>query len=230
MDKDCADDILNKTRQDYNFIAEAFSSKRQFPWEETRFLFDDYLTAGARVLDLGCGNGRFYEFVKDKTADYWGVDFSDKLIAMAQNKYPTGRFQVADAMSLSFPNDYFDNIYSIAVLHHIPSGASRLWFLREARRTLKTNGKLILTVWKFNRLRHWLRLAKYSVLKLLGLSRLDFGDFYEPWDRKTQRYYHYFSRSGLKKLVSEAGFKVEKIGILKNARGNRQNMYVVAKK
>ena len=50
-----------KTAEDYNLIAEQFSRARPRIWNEMRFLFNDYLIEGEKVLDLGCGNGRFYE-------------------------------------------------------------------------------------------------------------------------------------------------------------------------
>ncbi|PJB09259.1 hypothetical protein CO121_00925, partial [bacterium (Candidatus Gribaldobacteria) CG_4_9_14_3_um_filter_36_15] len=162
MKKEYAEQLLKKTKEGYDEIAEEFSTTREEVWEEMSFLFNDYVIPGDKILDLGCGNGRFFELLEDKDIDYIGVDFSQKLIEIARKKYlhppqvfakqKFGRarikFQKADALNLPFPNNYFDKIYSIAVLHHIPSKQLRLQFLKEARRVLKLNGLLILTVWK----------------------------------------------------------------------------------
>jgi len=211
-------------------ISEEFSSTRENVWEELKFLFDDYLKEKESVLDLGCGNGRYYEFFKNKNINYVGADNSGKLIDIAKRKYGEEKFVAADALKLPFPDNSFDKVYSIAVLHHFPSKELRNQFLSEAKRVLKTNGLLILTVWKFHQTKEWISLFKYTVLKILGLSKLDFRDIFEPWGKKTERYYHWFSIKELAGLAEEAGFKIKKIGVIKNKRGNRQNIYLVAKK
>jgi ubiquinone/menaquinone biosynthesis C-methylase UbiE len=230
MDKDYAQYLLKKTTQDYNLIAEEFSSKREKPWPELKFLFNDYLIAGERVLDLGCGNGRFFEFCQDRNIDYIGIDASKELIAIAQKRYPKTKFQVADALNLPFPNNYFDKVYNIAVLHQIPSDNLRLQLLREARRVLRPQGLLILTVWRFYRPRQLFLIFKFTILKLLNFSRLDFGDVFVPWDKKTKRYYHAFFKKELINLVRGADFKVKSAGVAKNEKGDRQNIYLVAEK
>ena len=227
MDKEYAEYLLNKTKNDYNLISEDFSRTRAKTWEEIKFLFNDYLSAGEKVLDLGCGNARFYEFFKEKDIQYFGLDNSEKLIEIAQQKYPKADFRIGDALNLPFPNNYFDKIYSIAVLHQIPSKESRSQLLEEARRVLKPNGKLILTVWK---LKNPSLLLRYTILKIIGKNKMDFKDILEPWADKTERYYHLFSEKELVELVERSGLKIIKNGIIKNKTGNRQNIYLVAEK
>lgn len=212
-------------------IAEEFSGKRREPWPELKFLFDDYLASGDKVLDLGCGNGRFFEFCMNKNVDYLGIDPSEKLIEIAKTRYPQAKFQVGDAMQLPFPDNSFDKVYSIAVFHHIPSSESRSMFLEEARRVLKPNGLLILTVWKFSQPKMRFLLLKYTLQKLLGLSKLDFGDVLDPWGKtNVKRYYHWFSKKELAKPIEEVGLKVKKIGFAKSKNKKRQNIYLVAEK
>lgn len=230
MEKKYAEYLLKKTSQDYNLIAADFSRTRECPWPETKFLFDEYLIPEEKILDLGCGNGRYFEFFKGKNVDCFGVDSSEKLIEIAKNKYPKARFQVADAFNLPFSNNFFDKVYSIAVLHHIPSNEFRLQFLKEIRKVLKSGGLLILTVWRFHDWQERLLIPRYTILKLLGKSKLDFGDVFEPWGKKIERYYHCFSKKELINLVKKADFKIKKFGIIKNGKGNRQNIYLIAQK
>lgn len=230
MDLEYAKYLLRKTRQDYNLIAQDFSRTRREIWEEMRFLFANFLMAGERVLDLGCGNGRWFKLFQEYRVDYIGVDSSENLIEIARQEYPHARFQVVDALSLPFSGDFFDKIYSIAVFHQIPSKNFRLQFLKEAKRVLKPEGILVLTAWKFHRPKEALLLFKYTILKLIWKSKLDFKDVFQPWGKKIQRYYHYFSQAELVNLVQKSGFEVQKAGIVKNQRGNRQNIYLIAKK
>jgi len=228
MKKEYAEYLLKKTKEDYNRIAEKFSRTRSRIWEEVRFLFDDYVEPGDKVLDLGCGNGRFFEVLKDKRVDYIGVDFSEKLIEIAKKRFPEAKFLVADALNLPFPNNFFDKVYTISVFHHIPSEEFRLQFLKEVKRVLKKEGLLILTVWKIKTKNNLLSVIKYTILKLIG--KLDWGDTFESWNKKIQRYFHIFSKKELKRLLNEADFKVLEIGIVRNERGNRNNIYLIAKK
>jgi len=230
MDREYAKYLLEKTRQDYNLIADEFSVTRKEIWPELVFLFDNYLAEGEKILDLGCGNGRWLELFRKKKVDYIGVDFSERLIEIAKRNYPQTKFQTADVLNLPFPSDYFDKIYNIAVLHHIPSEELRRQSLEEAKRILKPGGVLILTVWKFHDKKKLSLLFKYTILKLIGKSGLDFKDVLEPWGKKTKRYYHCFSKKELIDLVREAGFKIKKSGIIKNKKGNRQNIYLIAEK
>jgi ubiquinone/menaquinone biosynthesis C-methylase UbiE len=229
MDINYARYLLEKTRKDYNLIAEDFSRTRRQMWEELKFL-EEYVIDGKKILDLGCGNGRLYELLKDRTIDYYGVDFSEKLIEIARSRYPKARFQVADVLNLPFPNNFFDKIFSIAVFHHIPSRQFRLQFLREAKRVLKPEGKLILVVWNLNTWKKSLLFLKYTIFKIFGKSKLDFGDAFIPWRKEVLRYIHRFSKNELKKLTEKIGFKVKEIKILKRPRTKESNILLVAEK
>lgn len=232
MDKNTAQQILNKVRDDYNQIADDFSNTRVQIWPEIAVLFD-YIKKGDKVLDLGCGNGRFVNVIKEKGGNYFGTDVSEKLVETAKKLYPNEKFQATEPLKLPFSNGYFDIIYSIAVFHHIPSKDFRIEFLKEAKRALKPDGFLILTVWKPKDKQERFLRAKFLLKKIFGLSHgLDFRDVIEPWfgKNKGERYFHCFSQKELANLSKKAGFEIIKSGIIKNEKGNRQNLYIVAKK
>ncbi len=225
MDKEYAKQLIDKTKNDYNLIAEDFSRTRSRIWPEVAFLFDD-LKPNEKVLDLGCGNGRYHNLIKEKGSEYIGVDNSEKLVEIARKKYPETSFLKIDSLNLPFDKNSFDKIYSIAVLHHIPSKEFRSIFLKEARRILKPNGQIIVTVWK---LQNGLSsIFKYAFLKLVGKSKLDFGDVFEPWSDKTERYYHLFSKRELIRLFKKSGFKIKEVGVIEKRK--RKNIYLIAQK
>lgn len=235
MDKEYAQYLIDKTKEDYNLISESFSSTRQFFWEDLRFLID-YTSSRDNVLDVGCGNGRLLEVLKNKKVNYFGVDNSQKLIEIAQKKFPEGNFKIADILNLPFPENYFDKVYCIAVLHHIPSAEFKLRAFTEMRKVLKPEGLLILTVWNmWQRETAWKEFFKGIFLKIIGKSKLDFKDILYPWkDKKgrviAERYFHLFTKNELKKLAKKAGFKVKKIGISKRPEMKDNNIFLVAEK
>lgn len=229
MDRDYAQYLLDKTRQDYNTIAEGFSSTRRFVWRGLESLYD-YALPGEKVLDLGCGNGRLLQIFKEIDVDYTGVDSSEKLIEIAKKTYPNTKFEVADALNLPFPSNHFDKVYSIAVLHHIPSHELRKYFLEGVRRVLKPEGLFILTVWDVWRWRNFKKIFKFVLLKLIGRSKMDFKDIFVPWQQDCQRYVHCFSKKELIRLIKKSGFEVKETGTLKVSESKEKNIYIVAEK
>lgn len=233
MKKRYAQYLLQKTTQDYNLIAEHFSRTRPRVWSELEFLAQ-YTLPGERVLDLGCGNGRMLEVFKDKEVDYIGVDSSERLVKIAKKRYPKERFIEANALALPFPGNYFQKIYSVAVLHHIPSRDFRLKFFGEARRVLCPGGLLVLSVWNlWPRVFFWKLFFKYSLLKLIGKSKLDFKDVFYPWKNQegkiiANRYIHAFTKGELKTLVKQSGLKTKDLWVQR--RGQRSNIFLVAEK
>lgn len=233
MERNYAKYILKKTKHDYNLISEDFSRARSRIWEEMRFLVDDYVIAGEKILDLGCGNGRLFEVLQNKKVDYIGVDNSEKLIEIAKKKFPKARFQTADTLNLPFPNNFFDKIYSIAVLHHIPSKEFRLQFLREAKRVLKPEGFLILTVWDLWQKSSFRKEIYKSILsKIVGKSKLDFYDILIPWMGMENCYFHCFKKKEFKNLIKKVNFKIKESGIIIVPLKKRKhfNFYAIAKR
>jgi len=229
MNKKLAQKILEDTQANYNRNAEDFSRAREEMWSEADLL-SDYINEGDNVLDLGCGNGRYFKALKDKELNYLGIDFSEKLINIAREKFsdcPDANFKTGDVLDLKLPENQFDLVYAFALLHHIPSRGLRLKFLREAKKVLKPDGKLILTVWNvwnFNRR----KIIKNNLLKLIGLSQLDFNDIKTSYGGLDKVYVHCFKRKELKKLLEEAGFTVEKTGFLSRRNKEKANIFGVS--
>ena len=235
MNKEYAQYLLKKTIQDYNLIAEDYARTRSFIPDDIKSL-GEYITSGDKVLDSGCANGRLFEIAGPKGADFYGIDPSEKLIEIAKKKYPEAKFQVASGLALPFPDNYFDKVYSISVIHHIPSKYLQLRYLRETRRVLKPEGVLTLRAWDFMA-RGWrikLLPLKYTFLKLIGISKLDFNDIFWSWKDsagrpKIQRYFHCFTKNELARLAREAGFKIRKAWRAGHDR-ETTNIYLVAEK
>jgi alkylated DNA repair protein alkB family protein 8 len=231
MKRETAEEIIKGVKESFDLIAEDFSTTRERLWEDLKFLFD-YLKKGDKVLDLGCGNGRFYPWFQEKGVAYVGIDFSSSLIEIAKKKFPEGKFYLGNALELPFKNNEFDVLFAIALLHHIPSNELRLKVILEAKRVLKKKGILVLTVWNLWQKRYFKYILSEFKKKILGKSELDFKDCYIPWNKgevKVQRYCHAFTLRELKKLIIKSDFKLISSGYTRR-KGYRPNIYVVAKK
>ena len=231
MKRETALKIIKANKILYNQIARDFSETRYNVWPEFEY-FKGYLHNGQAVLDLGCGNGRLLELLKDYKVDYLGVDFSENLIREAQAKWPDKKFKAADLAELGDLKEKFDLIFCVATLHHIPSDKLRQQVLINIKNNLKPDGKLLMTNWNLWQTKYLKYIIKYTLLKLTDpekeingvlLDELDFQDVYIPWQKKYQRYIHAFTERNIAGLLKKSGFEV-----IKNV-SNTRNIITVAK-
>lgn len=72
---------------------------------------------GAKVLDIGCGQGESLKYLYNKGAsELWGIDISEEQIIKAKSNLPefeNNFFVGAMEQKLEIPNNYFDYIISI---------------------------------------------------------------------------------------------------------------------
>lgn len=71
-----------------------------------------------RIVEVGCGDGRDSKYVVTRTTNYTGFDISEKLIELARLQVPDANFQIADAVTFTFPKDT-DIVLSFASLLHL---------------------------------------------------------------------------------------------------------------
>lgn len=104
------------------------------------------LTAGASVLDLGCGPGidlLSYAEVVGGTGVVVGVDCNEAAVDDARQRtvdLPQVRLHHADIEALPLPDESFDAIHGDRVLQHVPDPTVAL---AEAVRVLKIGGRAV---------------------------------------------------------------------------------------
>jgi len=126
-----------------NGAADAFDAKQaktalSFGYEWQRFpemyaewekQFLDYMQPhrpeffkGKKVLDAGCGNGRFAYYAGKYAREVWAIDLGPAVEVARKNTASLENVHVvqADLHHPPFAPESFDFVYSIGVLHHLP--------------------------------------------------------------------------------------------------------------
>lgn len=99
-----------------------------------------------RVLDLGCFLGYGAELIAGSAEKVIAVDRDEKALAWAAKtvNHPRVSFKKAKANELPFPASKFDVVIAFELIEHLPPGEV-VFFLKEAKRVLKANGKFFLS-------------------------------------------------------------------------------------
>ncbi|MBE9137426.1 methyltransferase domain-containing protein [Nodosilinea sp. LEGE 07088] len=124
------------------------TAKADFVHEMVRWGGLACLPVGTTLLDVGCGIGGSSRILA-QTYNFavTGVTISPNQVHRAQQLTPpevSARFQVDDAMALSFPDASFDVVWSVEAGPHMPDKAV---FARELLRVLKPGGILVVADW-----------------------------------------------------------------------------------
>lgn len=99
------------------------------------------LSQDAKLLEIGCGEGRDAAPLLEKGMDLLATDISPEAIRYCREKMPAfaSRFQVLDCIAGELQGT-FDLIYAVAVLHMLVVDEDRRAFYRFVRRHLKPDG------------------------------------------------------------------------------------------
>lgn len=92
-----------------------------------------------KILNLGCGTGRFMEYCN------YGLDFSEQMLNQAIESYPSKDFTLSDAAATNFPDYSFDLVLSMHVIMHLNKEKSKTVF-DEVFRLLRPGGRFIFDV------------------------------------------------------------------------------------
>jgi SAM-dependent methyltransferase len=124
------------------FWADAPDDPEPWAWERRRALLLAEAKPGERVLDLGCGAGRFLAALRDAGADPVGVEIAQAAVDRARGNVPGADVRLLED-DLPLGHGEVDLVWCSETLEHIPDVAHALF---EVRRVLKPDGRLLVTV------------------------------------------------------------------------------------
>ena len=169
----------------YDKIAEHFSETRYSVWPNvSKFLRE--VESGSLILDSGCGNGKN---CNRNDCIFIGTDTCQRFLEISGEKRDIIDTIAMNSKMLSFRDNSFDYVLSIAVIHHIYLESDRVKAIGEIARVLRTGGKALISVWSKHK--HY-----------------DYGDNIIPWNNQKKgeivdRYYHLFKKDDIISLVNK---------------------------
>jgi 2-polyprenyl-3-methyl-5-hydroxy-6-metoxy-1,4-benzoquinol methylase len=156
----------------------------------SRFL-REHVRAGDRVLDVGCGEGRFAAELARAGAEVVGIDVAEEPLRRARALHPQLDLRLLDGEAAwALPDASFDVVWGGEVIEHVAD--TEAW-LSEVRRLLRPGGRLLLSTPAHGRLR-MLRLA---------LSRRAFADHFDP----RGEHLRFYTRETLREMLADFRFQ-----------------------
>ncbi len=159
----------------------------------------------AKILDIGCGTGRFLPYLSEHN-DITGADLSESMLLQAAQKTPKARLLSASAIQLPFADNSFDAVYSVRVIQHIRDQEK---MIAEMIRVCKPGGKVLMVTYNT-----WSLLNLYKQIRMRWIGRvLNFPigwllkqrSFFGPWGFE---YDNYCSAPEVKRMMRTNGADV----------------------
>lgn len=136
-----------RVRQEFSRQASQMADAQAFrnPTVQERLVATLKDRPASRVLDLACGPGIIAEAVAPYADEIVGVDVTPEMIRLAEQRFAAGgiangRFLIAPAEQLPFPDGSFDRVVTRLSLHHFSDVTA---VLTEVRRVLTGEGELV---------------------------------------------------------------------------------------
>ncbi|MGH0028795.1 MAG: class I SAM-dependent methyltransferase [Myxococcota bacterium] len=167
--------------------------------------------AGLRVLDAGCGGGDYVRALLERGADAHGIEYEAAKLATLPGALAS-RVRQGDLEHTGFEDAAFDAVLLNEVLEHVPDDAAGL---RELHRVLRPGGALL--VFSPNRLHPF---ETHGVFARRSGRRIPHTTPFVPWVPLAvgKRFFRYWARNywpgELRRLVRDAGFRIERRGFL----------------
>lgn len=173
-------------KADYDKIASYYDQGRTISDQNIDLWLDlikefSKVSSGARVLDLGCGTGRFTIPMATKLRfNVTGADSSREMLAKAKEKQGADivTWDYQDAEYLTYPNDSFDVVFASHLLHHVDSP---LRVLRECKRILRSSGTMLLRYGPIEQIRNDVEHTFFPETLAIDESRTPTLDIAESW-------------------------------------------------
>jgi SAM-dependent methyltransferase len=145
-------------------------------------LFLNCIPKDGRVVDAGCGFGKWVIYLRNIGYDIVGIDNNEIAIAKLKEYDSSLQVELGDILDIHYPDSHFDAYISNGVVEHFEGGP--LPALKEAHRILKPGGLIFVSVPTVNLLR---KILRRPLRILINFSPMCVTELRDNW-RKSKRY------------------------------------------
>jgi len=168
-------------------------------YQTIRKVFSDLLPTKGKILEAGCGLGRWVFYLRQKGFDIIGLEASSQAFSIIRRHDREGYIKEGDVRKLPFDDGSFHALISLGVMEHFEEGPGQI--LREANRILIKDGLLFVSIPPNNMVRRMLinpiLSFKYFIKGILG-KKLIFSE------------YHYTEKE-FAAYIKAAGFSIQAV-------------------
>lgn len=176
--------------------------------DEREFLHKN-ITRDSKVLEIGCGDGRSIKDIIDITKNIATIDNDQKAVNDARTnfkEYIKVNILLAEAIDLPFEDDSFDFVLCLTTFANF--GNDKYKVLKEMKRVLKNNGKIIISVFSEDALEERMKAYKKLGISIKEVSKNGKVTFDESVGANTSEQ---FSREELIKIFNKVELKTDEI-------------------
>jgi SAM-dependent methyltransferase len=156
-----------------------------------RAIVQDHRPRGGRLLEIGCGRGRFLERMAQLPWELHGIELSPTAAQEARRRVPSATVECRGLDDATFPSETFDCIVMIAVLEHVKDPAA---VLQRVVTWLAPGGLLIVQVpyvapyFRLKRWFPWLPIFFEAPRHLFDFSPVTLSRYFEKAGFKAVRF------------------------------------------
>jgi SAM-dependent methyltransferase len=212
MNDEIAEQLNAINRNFYASVSEDFHATRGRSWPGWLRVLP-HVTAPLRLLDVGCGNGRFGVFLAEHSLlplVYLGLDSSAALLAHARDALAAfssvqADLRLCDVIFDAIPDAPSDLVALFGILHHVPGSTRRQALMRACAERVVPGGLLVFACWRFY---EFARFRERIVAWEPGFA-VEAGDYLLDWRRgkRALRYCHYVDDAEHAELVRATGLE-----------------------
>lgn len=197
-----------------------------------RELFLKYLSKKDKIVDAGCGFGKWVNYLHRRGYNIVGIDNNEFAISKLKEFDGTLQVKMGDILNIDYPDNRFGAYISMGVIEHFEEGPQAP--LKEAYRVLCPGGLIFVSVPTVNMIRKFIRpSARFVVIILKALkttinrgnsskwsafkdtiSKILPANLQKKSAEKNNRYYHFleyrYTVKELKDILNKNGFEMLK--------------------
>jgi ubiquinone/menaquinone biosynthesis C-methylase UbiE len=181
-----------------------------------------FLHKKERILDLGCGYGRFTIPLKKSGYDIIGLDISPYLINIAKNRSKEQNikvnFKLGDMRKLPFKNNSFDSTICMSAFSELVKVSDQIKSITEIYRILKKSGIAIIELPMLSKKKVVNKELNFSYRIIGRISHAIINDI------ETNPFYVH-DKTSLKNLMKKT--KIKSYSILNESYGGRMRLFLI---